>query len=137
VTDGVFVDSGAFVAFLYRADRQHEAAVSLFRDPPRQLTTSVLVVSESYSWFLHKMGEPAVRTFRRLLDELQDLEILDADAAHREAVWRKLDALRGTKLTFVDASALVHLEERGISTVWGTDYDLALEGATVVPGPPA
>lgn len=39
-------------------------------------------------------------------------------------------------LTFVDASALVCLQERGIKTVWGTDYDLALEGAAVLPGPP-
>jgi hypothetical protein len=25
----------------------------------------------------------------------------------------------------------------GIETVWGTDFDLALEGASVIPGPPA
>lgn len=132
----VFVDSGAFVAFLDRSDRQHQRTVSLFRDPPRRLTTSILVVSESYSWFLHKTGEAGARTFRRLLSDLPSLTVLGADERHREAVWKKLDALRGAKLTFVDASALVHLGERRISTVWGTDHDLALEGAEVLPGPP-
>ena len=48
----------------------------------------------------------------------------------------KLDQLRGVKLTWVDASSLVFARERKIATVWGTDSDLLLEGATVLPGPP-
>ncbi|MEW6752786.1 MAG: PIN domain-containing protein [Candidatus Latescibacterota bacterium] len=136
MTDEVFLDTGAFVAFLDRSDAQHREAAALFGHLPARLTTSILVVSESYGWFLHKLGESAARRFRQLLDDLPDLRILGADEAHRRAVGRKLDALRGRKLTFVDASSLVVLEESGISTVWGTDLDLALEGATVRPGPP-
>lgn len=132
----VFVDSGAFVAFLDRSDGQHQAAANLFANPPTQLITSGLVVAESYGWFLHRLGEPAARIFRSFLDDLEGLTILDTDAGHRAAVWRKLDELRGTKLTFVDASALVWLKERGVSTVWGTDFDLGVEGAAVLPGPP-
>jgi hypothetical protein len=52
------------------------------------------------------------------------------------AVWAKLDDLRGLKLTFVDASSLVWLQEREIKTVWGTDHHLAVEGARVLPGSP-
>lgn len=136
MTKPVFIDSGAFVAFLDRSDRRHAEAAALFADPPRELWTSVLVVSECYSWFLHKVGEPGARTFRALLHELPALTILDAGPTHREATWRKLDTLRGAKLTFVDASSLVWLQELGVATVWGTDFDLALEGARVVPGPP-
>jgi len=132
-----FIDSGAFVAFLDRSDHQHAEARAMFGRPPTRLTTSILVVSETYSWCLHKLGEPAARTFRQFLDELPALRILHADANHHRAVWEKLDSLRSRKLTFVDASALVCLEAHGINTVWGTDYDLALEGATVIPGPPA
>ena len=136
MTAEAFVDSGAFIAFLDASDRQHRAAVALFADPPMRLTTSVLVVSECYGWFLHRIGENGARTFRRLLDELPGLRLLGADEAHREAVWRKLDDLRGAKLTFVDASSLVWLERESIETVWGTDFDLSLEGAEVLPGPP-
>lgn len=131
-----FIDSGAFVAFLDRSDTQHPEAVALFGRPPARLTTSILVVSESYGWFLHKLGEPAGRKFRQLLNDLPSLRILGADEKHHGAVNRKLETLRGRKLTFVDASSLVLLDENRISTVWGTDYDLALEGATVRPGPP-
>lgn len=45
----------------------------------------------------------------------------------------KLDHLRGHKLTYVDASTLVFLELKRIREVWGTDQDLAVEGARVVP----
>ena len=132
----VFLDSGAFVAFLVRKDRQHPAARELFARPPARWCTSVLVVSETYSWFLHRQDEPSARAFLEFLDSLPRLSVLDAREQHRKAVRRKLDKLRGSKLTFVDASSLVSMEERRISTVWGTDFDLALEGATVIPGPP-
>jgi len=132
----VFVDSGAFVAFLVRGDRQHAATRALFAHPPIRWCTSVLVVSETYSWFLHRQGEPAARAFLHFLHSLPDLTILDAPNEHRQAVGRKLDALRGAKLTFVDASSLVWMGKRRISTAWGTDFDLALEGAAVLPGPP-
>ena len=135
MSDEIFLDSGIFIAFLVESDHQHDAAVSLFSTPSRYWTTSVLVVSETYSWFLHRLGEEAARTFRELLGSLVDLEVLDAGEDHREAVWRKLDILRGQKLTFVDASSLVRIAERKIATVWATDRHLAIEGATVVPGP--
>jgi hypothetical protein len=64
------------------------------------------------------------------------LEVLDTTADHRAAVSKKLDALRGYKLSYVDASSLVWLARRKIKTVWGTDQHLAVEGARVVPGPP-
>jgi predicted nucleic acid-binding protein len=137
VTDEVFIDSGAFIAFLVRSDRQHQEVVTLFARPPSRWCTSVLVVSETYSWFLHRSGEEPARTFQRFLKEIPKLRVLGASDEHREAVWEKLDKLRGAKLTFVDASSLVWIEKRNIRTVWGTDHHLALEGAKVVPGPPA
>lgn len=134
MTREAFVDSGAFIAFLVRRDSLHQETVSLFAHPPRPLTTSVLVIAEAYGWFLHRLGEEAARTFRSLLAELPRLRVLPANALHLDAAYRKLDTLRGVKLTLVDASSLVFLEGRHIHTVWGTDHHLGLEGASVVPG---
>lgn len=75
--------------------------------------------------------------FRLLVEELPGFRLLATDTQHLEAVWRKLDSLRGSKLTLVDASSLVLLDKYGITTVWGTDHHLAVEGATVIPGSPA
>lgn len=132
----VFIDSGAFIAYLVRNDHLHTEVASLFHGPTPPWFTSTLVVSETYSWFLHRHGEDAARLFRNLLDDLRSLEILDGDAVHRQQVWRRLETLRGNRLTFVDASSLVWLADREISVVWGTDHHLGIEGASVVPGPP-
>ncbi len=131
-----FIDSGAFIAYLVRSDRLHGEVVRLFDQHPAKWSTSVLVIAETYGWFVHKLGEEAARTFRSFVMSLKGLTILGADRQHLAAVWSKLDSLRGTKLTFVDASSLVWLEARRIHTVWGADHHLGLEGARVVPGSP-
>jgi predicted nucleic acid-binding protein len=136
VSEGVFIDSGSFIAFLDRSDSLHDEARVLFDKPPRRWATSTLVVAESYGWFLHRLGEEAARLFRELVRELPRLRLLGADVRHHAAVLDKLDALRGRKLTYVDASSLVWLQKESIRTVWGTDHHLALEGAAVVPGSP-
>jgi predicted nucleic acid-binding protein len=131
--DAVFLDSGIFIAFLDRSDRFHPAAVALFSDPPRRCHSSLAVVSETYGWFLHRLGEEAARTFRLALTDFTWLRLLALDAEHHAAVLRKLERLRGHKLTYVDASSLVFLAQLRIREVWGTDRDLSLEGARVVP----
>ena len=132
----VFVDTGAFIAFLDRSDSLHADVGALFTKPPRRWMTSVMVVGEAYGWFLHRMGEEAARTFRELLEELPGLTLVGADPKHHAAVFRKLDDLRGCKLTYVDASSLVWMAAKRIATVWGTDHHLGLEGAAIVPGSP-
>jgi predicted nucleic acid-binding protein len=129
----VFLDSGIFVAFIDRSDAYHTAAVDLMSVPPRRWYTSLAVVSETYGWFLHRMGEQAARQFRELVGALPGLRLLPLEATHHAAVARKLDRHRGHKLTYVDASSLVWLERRRIPEVWGTDADLAIEGALVRP----
>ena len=96
--------------------------------------TSLAVVSETYGWFLHRLGEDAAHTFRLALAELPRLRLLSVDRAHHASVAGKLSRLRGHKLTYVDASSLVFLEQLKIRQVWGTDFDLAIEGARVLPG---
>lgn len=129
----VFLDSGIFIAFLDRTDRYHDAAYGLFADPPRRWYTSLAVVSETHGWFLHRLGEDAARTFLETLIDLPGLELLPIEARHHAQVRATLDRLRGRKLTYVDASSLVFLRALKIREVWGTDVDLAIEGATVKP----
>lgn len=129
----VFADSGIFIAFFDRSDHYHQAAVRLIAEPPRRWYTSLAVVSETYGWFLHRLGEEAARTFRQALADFPRLELLPLDAAHHGAVGSMLDRYRGRKLTYVDASSLVFLAERRVREVWGTDHDLALGGARVLP----
>ena len=75
----VFLDSGIFIAFLDRSDAFHGAAVDLFAAPPRRCFSSLAVVSETYGWFLHRLGEDAARTFRLALADFTWLKLLPLD----------------------------------------------------------
>jgi hypothetical protein len=68
-----------------------------------------------------------------LVDDLPGLTLVPLDLSHHEASVRKLEQFRGHKLTYVDATSLVVLSRLRIKQVWGTDADLAIEGARVVP----
>jgi predicted nucleic acid-binding protein len=133
VSTAAFLDSGIFIALMSRKDRWHDQAAALFSGPTPRWSTSVLVISETYSWFLHRMGEEQARTFRQLIGNLKDLRILEATVAHHAEVAKVLERLRGAKLTYVDASSLVHLEQKKISIVWSTDHHLGLSGAQILP----
>lgn len=132
MTPAVFLDSGIFIAFLNERDQWHLQAVELFGRGARWCT-SLLVVSECYSWFLHRHGEEAARQFRHFTADLDKLTLLDVSLDHHARTLKMLDRFRGSKLTYVDASSLVLIEQRKIKTVWSTDHHLALTGAEILP----
>ena len=129
----VFLDSGIFIAFLNAHDQFHEQAATLFTISKPRWFTSYLVLSEVYSWFLHRHGEEAARFFRRFVDELEGLQIFDINKHHHQQALAMLDRLHGSKLTYVDASSLCFIERHKIRKVWSTDHHLALTGAQVLP----
>lgn len=129
----VFIDSGAFVAALFRSDRHHEPFRAVFLRPPKKSFTSMLVLSETYSWFLHKLDEEAARSFLAFVEAIPGLVVLDVPSVIRRDAKRVLDRFRGSKLTYVDAVSLVLIEQHKIKQVWGTDQDLTFTGARLVP----
>lgn len=59
--------------------------------------TSVLVVAETYTWFLYRMGEEAARTLRATFASLEGLTLYSATPKHHEAALGVLDRFRGTE----------------------------------------
>ena len=95
----------------------------------------MLVISETYSWFLHRMGEESARNLRLLVDNLPGLKVFEVTAEHHKETMRTLERFRGSKLTYVDASSLALIERHNIGCVWATDYHLGLTGRDVFPRP--
>jgi predicted nucleic acid-binding protein len=133
VSGVVFLDSGIFIAALSRRDRLHAQAVELFGRPGTRWATSLLVVSEAHSWFLHRHGEEAARSLRAFISALTGLSIIPVTLDDHARTLRVLDRFRGTKLTYVDAASLGWIEQRKIKTVWSTDHHLGLTGAEILP----
>ena len=133
MSESVFLDSGILIAFLNARDQWHDQATTLFALGKARWSTSFLVVSEAYSWFLHRHGEEAARSLRSFLDNLDGLRIFNVDMNHHRETLQMLDRLRGAKLTYVDASSLSLMERHKIRRVWGSDHHLGLTGAEVLP----
>ncbi len=129
----VYLDSGIFIALMSKRDRWHAQALALFGGSPARWSTSMLVISETYSWFLHRMGEEHARSFRQLLESMKGLQVFPASKEHHPDVVRMLDRFRGSKLSYVDASSLALITQKKIKRVWATDRHLGLSGAEVVP----
>lgn len=133
MSGGVFLDSGIFIAALNRRDRLHAQAAELFGRSGIRWITSLLVISECYSWFLHRHGEEAARQLRSFVASLKGLTIVGATLEDHARTLRVLDRFRGAKLTYVDAASLACIEQRKIATVWSTDHHLGLTGAEILP----
>jgi uncharacterized protein len=133
VTGAVYLDTGIFIAFLNRRDQWHAQAVTLFSTARPGLRSSLVVVAEAYSWFLHRMGEESARTFLGLLEKLPALHLYEATRKHHEETIKMLNRFRGSKLTYADASSLHFIEQNHIPTVWATDHHLGLTGAMILP----
>lgn len=133
MSESVFLDSGVLIAFLNARDQWHDQATALFALAKPHWSTSFLVVSEAYSWFLHRHGEESARSLRMFIDNLDGLRLFNVDKNHHRKVVHMLDRLRGAKLTYVDASSLCLMERHKIRKVWATDHHLGLTGAEVLP----
>ncbi len=133
MSERVFIDSGIFIAYLNKRDRWHQQALFLFQEKNIQPFTSELVISETYSWFLHQAGEEIARQFRLFVNAIPKLKILFSNGEIHAATAAVLDKHRGSKLSYVDAASLTLLDAQKISTVWSTDYHLSLTGKTIRP----
>ncbi len=133
MSTAVFLDSGIFIALMNRRDRWHPQAVALFDGTRVRWATFMLIVAETYSWCLHRMGEEPARTFRSILAAMSGLTIFDATFGHHQQVEHMLDRFRGAKLSYVDASSLCLIERKKIRCLWSTDHHLGITGALVLP----
>ena len=127
----VYVDTSALIAFLDRSDSYHPLFRGLFSNPPR-LVTSALVVAEGHGWFLRRYDETRAIQFLNFIDDLSVLAIQGFDQKELAKVGRLIKKFHDPTLTLADAHGLVVIHERRISNCWSTDRHLALTGARLV-----
>ncbi len=127
----VYVDTGAFIAFLDKSDSYHRLFAQLFSDPPLLLTTT-LVITEGHAWFLKRYDPLRALQF---LNFLKDLPRLKIHSIGKEEVERGTHVLRrysDQTLTLVDAVGLQLMEQLKVKICWGTDRHLKLGGKRLV-----
>jgi len=126
-----YVDTSAFIAFLDRSDSFHPLFRRLFADPPR-LVTSSLVIAEGHGWFLRRYDVRRAIQFLAFVGDLSPLSIRSFDGGQLAWCARLIRKYDDQNLTLADAHALSIMAENRTRLCWSTDRHLGLTGVPLV-----
>jgi len=122
-----YVDTSAFIALVDRSDSYHPLFRRLFSDPPRLVTTA-LVVGEGHGWFLRRFDSSRGLQFLAMIESLTPLRVVSVGAPQQQAGVEVLRRLPDQRLTLTDAVGLHLMKEREVDSCWSTDFHLSLTG---------
>ena len=126
-----YVDTSALIAFADRSDSWHPLFRRLFSDPPRLVTTT-LVVAEGHGWFLKRYDRIKALQFLAMVETMRPLIVLPVGPREIEAASALLRRFRDRDLTLVDACGLHAMEAEGVRCCWSADCHLGLTGFPLV-----
>jgi predicted nucleic acid-binding protein len=122
-----YVDTSALIAFADRSDSYHALFRRLFAEPPR-LVTTLLVIAEGHGWFLKRYDRFRALQFLSMVEDLEPLELIAAGEAEHVAAAKLLRKFSDQDLTLTDAIGLHVMKARKIGICWSTDFHLGLTG---------
>ncbi len=127
----IYIDTSALIAALDRSDSYHPLFARLFADPPR-LITSALVIAEGHAWFLKRYDAIKAIQFLNFIEELKVLKIESVGQAEVKEASKFIRRFSDQDLSLADAAGLDVMQCRRIKLCWSTDRRLALTGVTLV-----
>lgn len=127
----VYVDTSALIAFADRSDSYHSLFRRLFAEPPKLLTTA-LVIAEGHGWFLKRFGRTRALQFIAMVEAMRLLEVVTVGAGEQSAAAALLRKFSDQDLTLTDAIGLHVMQARAIKRCWSTDFHLGLAGVPLV-----
>ncbi|MCP9491674.1 MAG: PIN domain-containing protein [Solirubrobacteraceae bacterium MAG38_C4-C5] len=135
----VYVDSGAFIALLWRRDRDHErmsAHLRRLRETGDRLLTSNLVVAETATRLRYDAGLQHALAFRDLLADAEvtgRMAVHHADAEVSRLAWDEMRRFDTLALSFADCVGAVTARRARAEAVFGLDRDFAALGFALEP----
>ena len=125
-----YVDTTSHIAFSDRSDSHHAVFRKLFADPPRLVTTP-LVITEGHGWFLKRYDIGRALQFLSMIEEmpLKTIEVGSDELSESIKLLRKFS---DQDLTLTDAAGLYVMKSRRIRVCWSTDFHLGLTGIPLV-----
>jgi predicted nucleic acid-binding protein len=126
-----YVDTSALIAFADRSATYHPLFRRLFSDPPRLMTTP-LVIAEGHGWFLKRYDSNRALQFLALVEAMAPLQIVPVGEREQRAGAQILRRFSDQQLTMTDAVGLHLMQARGMTRCWSTDFHLRLTGVPLV-----
>jgi len=126
-----YVDTSALIAFTDRSDTHHALFRRLFSDPPRLVTTT-LVVAEGHGWFLKRYDRTRALQFAALIEAIAPLRVVSVGPDEQAAGMRLLRKYSDQDLSLTDAVGLHVMQAHRLRECWSTDRHLGLTGVPLV-----
>lgn len=126
-----YVDTSALIAFADRSDTHHPLFRRAFADPPR-LVTTLLVVAEGHGWFLKRFDPSRALQFIALIESLAPMRISPAGPPEQKSAIQYLRRFPDQPLSLTDALGLHVMNSRKIRICWSTDRHLGLTGVPLL-----
>lgn len=126
-----YVDTSALIAFTDRSDTHHALFRRSFSDPPRLVTTT-LVVAEGHGWFLKRYDRTRALQFAALIEEIVPLRVVSVGPDEQAAGMRMLRKYSDQDLSLTDAVGLHVMQAHRLRECWSTDRHLGLTGVTLI-----
>ncbi|NKB87108.1 MAG: PIN domain-containing protein [Acidobacteria bacterium] len=122
-----YVDTAALIALADRSDTYHPMFRRLFADPPKLVTTP-LVVAEGHGWFLRRYDAARGLQFMAMIEAMTPLKVLPLSAPDQVGALEMLRRFSDQALTMADALGLYLMGEREAAVCWSTDRHLGVTG---------
>jgi len=122
----LFVDTGAFIALIDEHDLLHRASQTFYTSLSKRtrLITSLMVVSETYTWLRYHAGYDLAARFLDIIDRSEKagvLKIILPDGDIKSKAHAVLKRYGDQDLSYTDAVSFVLLEKMDIGDVFGFD----------------
>lgn len=123
-----FVDTSFWVAYRFRREEHHEAAVALWADRSQSLVTTNLVVGETWTFLRRRVGHVEAVGFLDNIDSSSRLSVIRVDVRAEEAAWAWLRRHDERDYSFVDATSFEVMRRERIAEALAFDGDFAAAG---------
>lgn len=122
----LFIDTGGFIALVDERDSYHQEARTFYMSLGKStsLITSLLVISETYTWLRYQAGHYLASRFLDIIERAEKagvLRVVIPDDNIRSKTHAVLKNYHDQNLSYTDAASFVILENLGIQNVFGFD----------------
>lgn len=122
----IYIDTGAFIALLDETDTYHKEATAFYRSLTNgnAIFTSLLIISETYTWLRYHSGYAKANRFIEIVDKLTStggLRLVVPDSSIISKSHAVLQEFHDQDLSYADALSFVLLELYDIHHVFGFD----------------
>lgn len=139
VSKTLYVDTGPFIALIWRRDRAHARVAEHFRRVRRRgdrLVTAEPVIAETATRLRYDAGLRSAMAFRAILDDAVaagGLQIREGDSTLRQAAFDMMSRYADLRLSFADCVGAAVAREVGADAVFGLDEDFRAMGFVLEP----